>query len=111
MAVDVPETLCCESPVIPYEEDGDDGSSERSSSPGRSGDSTISSAPTTGASSRNGTTGGEEAEPLSRMDSEDRWGYYRETPPTPHPHQKGGNREHIEGDSAPSNAARGAGGV
>ncbi|XP_077324787.1 zinc finger protein AEBP2 isoform X4 [Lithobates pipiens] len=72
MAVDGPDTLCCESPVIPYEEDGDDGSSERSSSPGRSGESTISSAPTTGASSHNGTTGGEEAEPLSRMDSEDR---------------------------------------
>ncbi|XP_073477478.1 zinc finger protein AEBP2 isoform X3 [Aquarana catesbeiana] len=71
MAVDGPDTLCCESPVIPYEEDGDDGSSERSSSPGRSGESTISSAPTTGASSHNGTTGGEEAEPLSRMDSED----------------------------------------
>ncbi|KAM5170149.1 zinc finger protein AEBP2 [Mantella aurantiaca] len=74
MAVDGPDPLCCDSPAAPYEEEGDDRSSERSSSPGRGGDSTastISSAPPTGITSHNGTTGGEEAEPLSRMDSED----------------------------------------
>ncbi|XP_018417921.1 PREDICTED: zinc finger protein AEBP2 isoform X2 [Nanorana parkeri] len=72
MAVDSLEPPCCESPVAPYEDD--DRSSERSSSPGRGGDSTastISSAPTIGVISRNGTTRCEEAEPLSRMDSED----------------------------------------
>ncbi|XP_072255993.1 zinc finger protein AEBP2 isoform X2 [Pyxicephalus adspersus] len=73
MAVDGPEPPCCESPVAPCEEEGesDDRSSERSSSPGRGGGSTTSSAPPSGVTSHNGTAGGEEAEPLSRMDSED----------------------------------------
>ncbi|XP_068133469.1 zinc finger protein AEBP2 isoform X2 [Hyperolius riggenbachi] len=67
-----PETPLCGSPVLEEEEgEGDEESSERSCSPGREAPSVASTAPSIITDTTVTTGGGEEAEPLSRMDSED----------------------------------------